>query len=82
MPLRRLLNFIKTWGVHYPRNTQILDIQEIVTQALAELLPDPDEGLMLREDFETAFRLSLETVTLGGKTMAADDVAARLGLDW
>lgn len=49
---------------------------------MTELLPDPDEGLLLREEFETALRLSLETVMLGGKTMVADDVAARLGLDW
>lgn len=57
-------------------------IQETITQTLAELLRDPDEGLLLREDIETALRLSVEAVMLGEKTMAADDVAARLGLDW
>ena len=57
-------------------------IQETITQTLAELLRDPDEGLLLREDIETALRLSIEAVMLGEKTMATDDVAARLGLDW
>lgn len=57
-------------------------IQETITQTLAELLRDPDEGLLLREDIETTLRLSIEAVMLGEKTMATDDVAARLGLDW
>lgn len=57
-------------------------IQETITQALTELLRDSDEGLLPREEFEAALQLSLEGVMLGEKTMAADDVATRLGLDW
>jgi hypothetical protein len=57
-------------------------IQETVTQTLTELLSDPDEGLELREDFKSALQLSLETVQAGEKTIAAEDVAAKLGLSW
>ena len=57
-------------------------IQETVTQTLIELLSDPDEGLELREDFKNALHHSLETLQAGGKTIAAENVAAKLGLSW
>lgn len=57
-------------------------IQEIVTLTLTELLRDPDEGLELREDFKSILQFSLKTVRSGGKTVAAEDVAAKLGLSW
>jgi hypothetical protein len=57
-------------------------IQETVTQTITELLRDPDEGLELREDFKSVLQFSLETVRSGGKTIAAEDVAAKLGLSW
>ena len=44
-------------------------IQETVTQTITGLLRDPDEGLELREDFQNALQLSLETVKAGGKTV-------------
>jgi len=57
-------------------------IQETVTQTITELLRDPDEGLELREDFKNALHHSLETLKAGGETIAADSVAAKLGLSW
>jgi len=57
-------------------------IQETVAQTLTELLRDPDEGVELREDFESALQFSLETVRSGGQTVAAEHVAAKLGLNW
>jgi len=55
-------------------------VQETVTQALIELLRDPDEGLELRDDFEKALQRSLENVRSGGKTLSAENVAAKLDL--
>jgi hypothetical protein len=57
-------------------------VQETVTQALIELLRDPDEGLELRDDFEKALQHSLENVRSGGKTLSAESVAAKLDLSW
>ena len=55
-------------------------VQETVTQALIELLRDPDEGLELRDDFEKALQRSLENVRSGGETLSAESVAAKLDL--
>jgi len=57
-------------------------IREVVAQTLAEVLGDPDEGLELRDDFRIALQRSLASVEAGGKTMPAQEVAAKLGLSW
>lgn len=57
-------------------------IWETVAQTLTELLRDPDEGFVVREDLANALQQSLQTVKAGGKTMAVEDVAAKLGLNW
>lgn len=57
-------------------------IREITTQTLLELLGDPDEGLELREDIKTKLQQSIEKVQKGGKTIPAEEVASKLGLEW
>ena len=57
-------------------------IREVVTQTLAEMFGDPDEGLELRDDFRTALQTSLASVEAGGRTIPAKEVAAKLGLSW
>ncbi|MCB0191494.1 MAG: hypothetical protein KDJ65_06075 [Anaerolineae bacterium] len=54
-------------------------IKEVVTQTLLELLGDPDEGLDLREEIKERLHRSLAT---NGETRSAQEVAAKLGLDW
>ena len=54
-------------------------IQEVVAETLLELFDDPDEGLVLREEVKERLRRSL---TSTNQTRSAQDVAARLGLDW
>lgn len=56
-------------------------IKETVTQTILELFADPDEGLELREDVQERLRRLLAT-QLPGKTISAQDVAAKLGLEW
>ena len=55
-------------------------IRETVTQALAELLNDPDEGLALREEFGEELIAALKEPKSQYK--AAQSVANKLGLDW
>ena len=57
-------------------------IQETVTEALTEMFSDPDDGLALRDDIESALHLSLGSIKAGGETIAAENVAGRLGLSW
>lgn len=57
-------------------------IKEVVAQTLLELLGDPDEGLELREDIEERLQRSLIETQANGETRPAQDVAARLGLEW
>ena len=53
-------------------------VRETVAQSLAELLGDPDEGLVLRDDFSKALRRSLREVRDGGATRSLSDVADSL----
>ncbi len=71
-----------TWVANMSVDELKLLIQETVTQTLMELFNDPDAGLELREDFKLLLQKSLTTVQTTGKTIPADDVAARLGLSW
>ena len=57
-------------------------VKEIVSQTLVDLLGDPDEGLELREEIEVRLRRSLASQEKNGKTASAQDVAAKLGLEW
>jgi hypothetical protein len=57
-------------------------IREVVAQTLAEMLGDPDEGLELRDELRIAVQRSLAGVEAGGRTIPAEEVAAKLGLSW
>ncbi len=57
-------------------------IHEVVTEIILELFGDPDTGLELREDMKANLQRSLAAVQEGGQTIHAEDVAAKLGLDW
>jgi len=57
-------------------------IREIVVETLAQVLGDPDEGLELDEQLRRQLQQSLAQVAAGGKTIPAQDMAARLGLKW
>ena len=56
-------------------------IKEVVTQTLLEMFADPDKGLELREDIQDRLHNALVTPT-GSKTTSAQEVAAKLGLEW
>ncbi len=57
-------------------------VKEIVTQTILEMFGDPDEGLELRQDIKARLRDSLASVQAGGETIPAQEVAAKLGLEW
>ncbi|GAB4504039.1 MAG: hypothetical protein Fur0043_10320 [Anaerolineales bacterium] len=56
-------------------------IRETVIQTFSEILGDPDEGLELRDELKLELQRALATDE-AGKTIPAQDVAARLGLTW
>ena len=53
-------------------------VREAMTESFADLLGDPDEGLVLRDEFAEELRRSLAAVSAGGKTSSLSEVAARL----
>lgn len=57
-------------------------VRAIVLQTILELLGDPDAGLEVREEFAETLRQSIAAVQAGGKTIPAEEVAAKLGLEW
>jgi len=57
-------------------------IKEVVTQTILEIFGDPDEGLELREEIKERLRRSLAQTQANGETQPAQDVAAKLGLEW
>lgn len=57
-------------------------IREVVTQTITEMLADPDIGLELREEIREDLQRSIQTVRSDGDTVAAEAVAAKLGLEW
>jgi len=57
-------------------------IREEVKQTLTEMFTDPDEGLELCDEFRDELQRSLAEVEAGGKTLSAQEVAAKLGLHW
>ena len=54
-------------------------IREEIRHTLTEMLTDPDEGQKLRDEFTNELRRSLADVEAGGKTISAQEVAAKLG---
>jgi hypothetical protein len=54
-------------------------VRESVAEALEELLGDPDEGLELKEEVKERLRRSLDQAE---PSLAAEEVAKRLGLSW
>jgi hypothetical protein len=57
-------------------------IKEVVTQTILEMFGDPDEGLELRDEIQERLRRSLAAAPAGGETRPAQEVAAKLGLEW
>jgi hypothetical protein len=57
-------------------------IKDVVKQTIFELLNDPDDGLELREEIKIRLQQSLAEIAAGGKTIPAQEVAAKLGLEW
>jgi len=57
-------------------------IGEAVEEKLIELLGDPDEGMVLREEVQARLRRTLEAERAGKRGIPAQDAAARLGLEW
>lgn len=57
-------------------------ISETVADTLWQLLGDPDEDLDLRKEIKDRLQRSLRETTAGAKTIPAEKVAARLGLEW
>ena len=57
-------------------------IREEVKQTITEMFTDPDDGVELRDEFRRELQCSLTEVEAGGKTRSAQEVAAKLGLDW
>ena len=54
-------------------------VHEVVIQSLTELLGDPDEGMVLRDDFAEELRQSLKEVEAGGKAAHLAAVLENLG---
>ena len=62
------------------------DLRELirteVEKTVLEMLGDPDEGLELREDIKSRLKRSLTQKNAGEKTISAQKVATKLGLEW
>ncbi len=56
-------------------------IAEVVEEKLQELLVDPDQGLPLRPEVEERLRKSLNQPEETRRTVSAEDVARRLGVE-
>ena len=55
-------------------------LRETIVQSFADLVGDPDERLVLRDDFAEELRRSLAQVDAGGRTSSLSEVAGRLDL--
>ena len=53
-------------------------VRQTLAQSFAELLGDPDEGLVLRDDIAEELRRSLAEVGAGGQTLSLSEVAGRV----
>ena len=54
-------------------------VHEAVSRSLTELLADPDEGMVLKDDLAEALRNSLREVQAGGRTKSLSDVLKDAG---
>jgi hypothetical protein len=57
-------------------------IKKIVMQTISEIFSDPDEGLEIREELKNRLRRSVSDVQSGGKTISAESLAAKFGVEW
>ena len=55
-------------------------VRATMMQSFADLLGDPDEGLVLRDDFVDELRRSLAEIDAGGRTSSLTEVTDRLDL--
>lgn len=55
-------------------------IRETVTQVLAEILDDPDEGLVIRPEVEQALLRSRQRRVSGVSGVSIEEVAQQLGI--
>lgn len=53
-------------------------VRETMMQSFADLLGNPDESLVLRDDFAEELRRSLSEVDAGGRTSSLSVVACRI----
>ena len=53
-------------------------LRETIVQSFTDLLADPDERLVLRDDFAEELGRSLAEVDAGGRTSTLSEVAGRL----
>ena len=56
-------------------------IESIVEQKMLELIGDPDEGLLIREDLLKRLKRQKEQVTTGKRGKLLEDVVKGLGLE-
>jgi hypothetical protein len=57
-------------------------IKEVVSQTIMEMLGDPYEGLEMHEEIKERLHQSLSAAHTGVNRVSAQDVAAKLGLEW
>ncbi len=57
-------------------------IRDVVSESLHDIFDDPDQGLEIRDDMMARIQQSLSSMNGGAGKCSADDVAARLGLEW
>ncbi len=60
---------------------ELRQIVEQVEEKLLELLGDPDEGLVLREEIRARLRRTLMAERSGARGLSTCEVAERLGLE-
>jgi len=57
-------------------------VRETVRDTIRKMVRDPDEGLDLQESMKISMQRSLAALQGGAATTPADEVAARLGVEW
>lgn len=57
-------------------------VEQVLEEKMLELLGDPDEGLILREEVEARLQQTLEAERSGVRGLPSHEVVKRLGLEW